>query len=45
MAPGNLTTFLARVLADLRRAGDLTGVYIDPVIRRGIPGRKAKRAQ
>lgn len=41
MTPGNLTTFLARVLADLRRAGDLTGVYINPVIRRGIPGRKA----
>lgn len=41
MTPGNLNTFVARTLADLRRAGDLTGVYIDPVIRRGIPGRKA----
>lgn len=30
-----------RALRDLRRAGDLTGVYIEPVIRRGIPGRKA----
>lgn len=30
-----------RALRDLRRAGDLTGVYIEPTIRRGTPGRKA----
>ena len=30
-----------RALRDLRRAGDLTGVYNEPTIRRGIPGRKA----
>ena len=29
-----------RALRDLRRAGDLTGVYIEPVVRRGSPGRR-----
>lgn len=41
VAPSSLTTLVDRTLRDLRRAGDLTGVYINPVIRRGIPGRKA----
>ena len=39
--PANAGLTAERALRDLRRAGDLTGVYIEPTIRRGIPGRKA----
>ena len=39
--PANVGLTAERALRDLRRAGDLTGVYIEPTIRRGIPGRKA----
>lgn len=39
--PANAGLTADRALRDLRRAGDLTGVYIEPTIRRGVPGRKA----
>lgn len=38
--PANAGLVVERALRDLRKAGDLTGVYLEPVIRRGIPGRK-----
>lgn len=44
MTNANVGLLTERVLRDLRRAGDLTGVYIEPVIRRGVPGRKARNA-
>ena len=40
MSPASVGLVLDRALRDLRRAGDLTGVYIEPVIKRGMPGRR-----
>lgn len=45
MTPANLGSLVDRALRDLRRAGDLTGVYINPIVRHGIRGRKAKHAE
>lgn len=42
MSQPNVSALADRTLRELRRAGNLTGVYIEPVIRRGVPGRKAK---
>ena len=41
MSAPSVNALVDRTLRELRRAGDLTGVYINPVIRRGVPGRKA----